>query len=625
MPRESRRQRVILSILCISIGIIGCRKAGPPAALAPVDDPLQLVPADALFCLRIHPLEEALGKLDQYLMGVAPIMPGVIGRMQLGQMLGNDQLAGVRMDGDFILFGQATSSDSEDFTLAGLLPLTDAALFLEKSPQCQPTEDPAVRKLTAARLGPLYLVAEAEYALFCPDRRQLERLRRQTGELAQDTRGSLAEKIGTLPVEDREAPFWIHGNTPAVNRLYGSWLRDRLAEMKDQIGSALAQQSQTPGGPPANAEGATLGIEMISSMLNAGLTQLASLSLTLAPDAQTLRVSPTIQALPDTELAEALAGSSDTLDRRLLPFLEPKTTMSFWGQVRISTHKIWWEISREWMSAILSPQQVQTLQETAEQISDVFAGAGVASMEVHPDQRPWFSLRYALPIKGRASYETLMDRAQVLMNDLGLMDWYERQFGIGMQLTYQKDVARYQDQIIDAMTLVFTAKDPNNTIKTMVDQMYGEGFQYRFSATEDLMLMAVGPDVDTHIRAMIDQAQSLSGDPAAPPEFQAALDLVPRPEQAGFILAYNYVRILSAMPALVSGMPSIPAQSQSNLVIAGRARRGHGTLDVILPKQHLMEIVQYFVAMQMQIQQQQQQQQRQPVEAPAEPAPADGA
>lgn len=99
------------------------------------------------------------------------------------------------------------------------------------------------------------------------------------------------------------------------------------------------------------------------------------------------------------------------------------------------------------------------------------------------------------------------------------------------------------------------------------------------------------------------------------------MDLVPEAEQAGFVISYNYIRILSAMPALVPGIPVVPAQSQSNFVFAGRAESGRGSLDIVLPKQHLMEMVQYFVAMQMQAQQlqQQQQEQEQGQEQPQQP------
>lgn len=604
---------LLLLLLSMSLNLVGCRKAGPPADIAPVADPLQLVPDDALFCLRIHHLEESLGKLDQYLMGIAPLMPGMIGRMQLAQMLGNEQLAGVRMDGDLLLFGRAMSRDPKDFALAGLLPITNAEQFLDQSPQCQPTEDPKVLSLTTERMPTLYLVAEADYVLFCPDKQQLESLRRQAGQLSQNPKGSLAEKLGSLSADDATSPFWMYGNIPVVNRIYGSWLRDKLAEMKKQIGATLAQQTQTPSGMPTTPEGATLGVEMMISLLNTGLTQLAGLSLAVHVDDQTLRISPTVEALPKTDLAEAFAGSSETLDPRLLPFLRPESTMNFWGQPRIGMHKIWWKLSSAWLGAILSPQQTEALQETAEQIGNVFTGTGVASMEVVPEQRPWFALRYALPIAGREAYETLMERSQFLMNDLGLTDWYERQFGIGMKLTYQKDVARYQNQTIDAMTLAFTATDPNNPVKSMIDKMYGDGFQYRFSATDELMLMAVGPDVDDSIRQLIDQAQALPSEAGPPPEFQAMMDLVPEAEQAGFVISYNYIRILSAMPALVPGIPVVPAQSQSNFVFAGHAKNGRGTLDMVLPKQHLMEMVQYFVTMQMQAQQlQQQQEQGQP-------------
>jgi len=612
MHRGTQPNRIVITILLLAVlSLVGCRRAGPPADIAPVANPLQLVPEDALFCLRMHHLEKALVDLDQYLMGVAPIMPGMMARMQLGQMLGNEELAGIRMDGDLLLFGQATSINPEDFTLAGLLPITDAARFLEKSPQCRTTDDPEVLELTTERMPPLYLTVHADYVLFCPDREQLQGLRRRLGTLSQDAEGSLAAKISSNPAEDTQSLLWVYGNMPAVNRLYGPWLRDKLTEMKNQIAATLSQQAQIPRGMPTTPEGATLGIEMMGSLLDAGLTQLTALSLRLDADAQTLRISPSIEPHPDTELARAFTGSPDTLDHRLLHFLRPEATMSFWGQPRIGTNRIWWDISSAWLGKILSKEQMEAIQETATEISQTFTGTGVASMEVLPDQRPWFSLRYALPIAGRTAYETLMDRGQHLMNDLGLTEWYERQFGVGMKLSYEKEVAQYQDWTIDAMTLTFTSQDPNSPVKDMIDKMYGDGFEYRFSATEDLMLMAVGPDVDTSIRQMIDQAQSLPSDASAPPEFQAALDSVPNAQQAGFVATYNYIRILSAMPSLVPGMPVVAAQSQSNLVFAGHAQNGIATLDIVVPKQHLMETIQYFMAMQMQVQQQAEQQRQQ--------------
>ena len=69
------------------------------------DAALKMVPADCLFCVRINNLDQTLGQLDQYIMGVSPMAVGMMVKMQLGGLLGNSTLAGVKTDGVFVVFG----------------------------------------------------------------------------------------------------------------------------------------------------------------------------------------------------------------------------------------------------------------------------------------------------------------------------------------------------------------------------------------------------------------------------------------------------------------------------------------------------------------------------------------
>ena len=77
-----------------------------PAAERIDDSLLAMVPADSLAVLRINNLEKTLGMVDQFAAGVLPIPMGVsmLVRMQLAQILGSPELAGLDMGGDFIIF-----------------------------------------------------------------------------------------------------------------------------------------------------------------------------------------------------------------------------------------------------------------------------------------------------------------------------------------------------------------------------------------------------------------------------------------------------------------------------------------------------------------------------------------
>ncbi len=73
-------------------------------------EPLDIIPADSLLCVRINNIEFTAGKFDQYSSGVIPVpMAASMGlRMGLGTVLGSPQLAGINMRGNFAAFVKAT-------------------------------------------------------------------------------------------------------------------------------------------------------------------------------------------------------------------------------------------------------------------------------------------------------------------------------------------------------------------------------------------------------------------------------------------------------------------------------------------------------------------------------------
>jgi len=104
------------------------------------DAVLKMIPADSLFCVRVNNLDQALGQLDQFLMGVSPMLPGVMAKMQLGQGLGNPMLTGVKTDGTFVVFAVAPAGEVKDpevilNSLSVLFPVSDYSQFLSSSPR----------------------------------------------------------------------------------------------------------------------------------------------------------------------------------------------------------------------------------------------------------------------------------------------------------------------------------------------------------------------------------------------------------------------------------------------------------------------------------------------------------
>src|SRR5512141_737979 len=145
-------KRILVTGLAIGLAICGGLRAqagGPDAAL-------KMVPADSLFCLRINNLDQTLGHLDQFIMGVSPRPVGMMIKMQLGGILGNSMLAGVKADGVFVVFGSASADAKwpEALTqgLAILVPISDFSQFVAGSPKLSKPDPNGISSLEGASM-----------------------------------------------------------------------------------------------------------------------------------------------------------------------------------------------------------------------------------------------------------------------------------------------------------------------------------------------------------------------------------------------------------------------------------------------------------------------------------------
>ncbi|MCX5646759.1 MAG: hypothetical protein NTZ17_19095 [Phycisphaerae bacterium] len=117
--------RTLLLALCAAgTGVVG---AAQPAT----NDPMKIIPADALFCLRINKLTTSLAQVDQFLTGLSPFGVSMPVRSQLGQFLGQPEPAGINMAGDIAVFGPLPGGEKPDLKRLGvLIPLSDFQQFL---------------------------------------------------------------------------------------------------------------------------------------------------------------------------------------------------------------------------------------------------------------------------------------------------------------------------------------------------------------------------------------------------------------------------------------------------------------------------------------------------------------
>ena len=147
----------------------------------------------------------------------------------------------------------------------------------------------------------------------------------------------------------------------------------------------------------------------------------------------------------------------------------------------------------------------------------------------------------------------------------------------------------------------------------MLAKMWGDGLDYCWAFVDDYCVYSIGGDADKTIRELIDQVKA-GGPRQIGSEMKAAMDAVSNSEQADVVGTFNYVRMLNMVSSLIvlpggASFPEIDAPSRGNIAFAGRTLDGGMTfVEVVMPKQHLLEVKSAFETLGPRIEEQEKQQ-----------------
>jgi len=565
-----------------------------------------MIPADCLFCVRINNLDQALGQLDQFLLGVSPMNLGMMAKMQLGQVLGNASLAGLKTDGTFVVFGTMPSDAKGLEALAQglsiLVPISDYGQFTASSPKIGKPDPNGVSALEGM---PAYVTNLGGFALVGPSA--------SAGGLAGTAKslkaGPAKSLAGVLDAGEAAAatkePLWIYGNIQVLAKVLGPGVADKIRQAGEKMGKM--QAGATPGMDTKAV------FDIYANLADTLLKETKSVAITITPKPTVLVVSTTVAALPGTSMADLLTKStpSGTKAWNLLGYLEDGAMMNGAACIDPACLIKFNEKTLDLLASMggkkASDEDVKRIKAIAD---DMAAALGKeVAFSATPQAKGLFAAKYVFEVKDQGRWQKVFDRMTELFTGPGAIASFYDAMGIKMAFTIQHGAATYQGVTLDSAKLTFSFKDPNSTQAQMLQKMYGEGFDYRMATVDRLGLMVIGNDADANIRKLIDQVKA-GGPKETSSEIKTALELLPEAKNADMICTLNYLRAFSAMvPAMMPmPMPPVSFQSKSNLVFAGTLDKGRANVLVALPKEHLTEIVQAVQQMMMTMQQQQQQQ-----------------
>jgi len=580
------------------------------------DQLLKMVPAESVFCVQINNFDNTMNQMDQFLAGASPMPMGIsmLVRGQLMNLLGSPQLSGLNTGGSFALFGvalpgQMGQAEQIPNMFVGILaPVTDYKQLIDGNPNCGQPDDKGVSKITKNEEPIMLVVKSGDYALlsWANDYDKLVAMAKETS--TPDAKGLAVTLKADQIKQATTEPIWIHSNMQQVSKTFGPLVTKKINEMKAMMKGLEESGQQGPFGNIQNI------FNMYLTVIDTLLKETQSVSIAINPKPDTLNISKTIYAVPETEMAKMfVADSSSQKQNALLGYMEDGAMMNYGCNMSAPLMKQLQTGSIDIMAAMggdaFSDEKIKEMKALTSNVLDCLAGPVAYSVSTDPDSKPPFVVKYAIALKDTEKFNSLIKEAVELMTTSGIMDFY-KSLGMDTNFEVNSGADSYKGVSIDSAKLSMKSTQVGTPQAQMITAMYGDGFNYRWGITKDLFVCAAGGDVDSNIRELIDQVQA-GGKKEIGAETKSAMALLPGADKADFLLTFNLIRVFKMATAFMPmPIPKIDAPTKSNIIVAGKAGDGKLVVDIAVPKEHLKEIVGAFMMMQQQNMQQRQQMQQ---------------
>ncbi len=611
--RNCGKEAFVLWTLLVLLGAaeVGAVRAAQP----PVSDPARMIPADAMFCVRINKLSASLGQVDQFLTDISPVGLSMPVQAQLGKLLGSPQPTGINMTGDFAIFGPLPGGEKPDAKRVGVLvPISDFQQFLT-NPNVVKPDAQGILKLNLEGKPTVAGIRMGNYLLLTRAADQQALLEAKTWTSGTGT-ASLAQRLS--PDELKRAtgsPVWAYANIQVVAKLYGPTLQQKIKEATKKMQEAQAKSGPTVGPPPA-------ALDIWTSLINSFLRETQLVSLTIDPSAAAIRLTPVVVGVPNTDLAKILSTSGPTPSQpTLVGYLESGAIMNVVAALSpelaraITLQRV--DLLTAMMGESMPKEDAARLRKIATDAADALGGTAALSFSADLQNKPPFRVRRVLTVRDKQKLNDVFDQVPKLMNEGAIADLVKK-FGLKMQFTLKRNAQTYKDVPIDAGTVVIQPVDTNSPQGQMMKNIFGGGLNLRMAVVNNLLLSATAADPDKEIHALIDQAKS--GAPGQiPGDVQAALQLIPEAKNASFFGTYNYAGFLRmALSFIPMPMPAPQTEIPTATAVAFAGTIGGGRLltDIAIPKQQVEAIVKMIAGLK--------QQPQQPGQPGAQPQPAPG-
>jgi len=601
--RNLRKAIVLAAVVALAVGGVspGAQGAAESARRGGL---LGSVPAESLFCVRIAGLEGTLDTANEFLKGVAPepFDAKAAAFAKLGGLLGDERLNGVNTKGGIAILGvevppQGTGSDEPargpmgNIFLGALVSVNKYEHFVSRNPNCGQPDADGVSTITVDG-KPRALVANVgRFALLCrPDSRdKLLGVRR----LMAKRKESL---FRSLDADERKmaaaSPVLLYLNVKAGSKLVEPMVFGKLGQIKAQLQKAKEQGQGLAMVDPS----AVIGLYAdIFKMVMGGTDRIMA---GLTPTSEACNVTVGVKAIPGTDFAATIGSPLEGDFDDMLGYLDNGAIMNMAGKVDRASLKSAYvkliELMGQMAPGTVSAADMEGLKKLTVKAIDAMGDSLAISFGPTGTSSPAIAVKYVIKVGDEKAFREVIEEQLKMMQD-GAFGKLYKGFGIDLSFDVERDSETYKGVKIDAASVDFDFGDDALMQTEVIKKLYGDSLDYQWAFVDGYCVYAIGGGAEERIRELIDQVRA-GGAKQVSSEMKAAMNAIPDSGQADVVGAFNYVRMLNMVTGFMpvpagESRPKLEVPTASSIAFAGRTvADGKMTLQMSLPKKHLMEI-----------------------------------
>jgi len=565
------------------------------------------IPAKSLFCVRINNLDGTLKAVNEYLKGVAPesfdAQAAFISK--LGKALGDEKLSGVNRSGNFAIFAVNVPSQSAagqpgaggpmaNMFIAAMLPVTDYEQFISQNPNCGKPDGEGISTITVDGRPASLVTSFRRFALVCPPNAR-EKLIPVKKMLAQGE----SSLVTVLDDEQQKLAgsesVWAYVNVKEASGLIGPMFFAQLGQMKTQ----MQKMKESGQGPAMMVDPAGI-VDFYGGMFRMVMDGTDCVTVALSPTPQACSLSIGVKAVPGTDVAALIGSPISGNFGNMLGYLDDGAMMNVACKVDRPGFKLAYtkliDLVGRMTAGGMAQEDLEKVKALTAKFVDALGDSLAISLATAGQQTPAISIKYIVQVRDQAAFKQVIDEQLKMMQEGTFAKLY-KSFGLEMDFNVQRGTDMYKGITIDSAKAAFKLGDEKSPPTQMIRKLYGDALDYRWAFVKGYCVYAIGGGADKTIRELIDQVQAGGPSATAVQKFESQISSLQLPlAQADAVGTFNYVRMLNMALAAMSmagaeGPAKLDVLTTSSLAFAGRTT-APGVLDVqvVLPKQHLVEI-----------------------------------